>query len=96
MLLKDSCFIFNFFTVDNILGFRLTQLKDLKRQLHAERKRAERLQERLQELLTTTQSKQSKDQKIKSKFILPSIDRNNLFYKLMWLNLMWITSSADS
>lgn len=35
----------------------MTMLKDLKRQLHAERKRAEKLQERLQEVLTDTKNK---------------------------------------
>ena len=33
------------------------QLKDLKRQLHAERKRAEKLQERLQEVLSDSKNK---------------------------------------
>ncbi|KAK7499497.1 hypothetical protein BaRGS_00009149 [Batillaria attramentaria] len=35
----------------------MTMLKDLKRQLHAERKRAEKLQERLQEVLSDTKNK---------------------------------------
>lgn len=33
------------------------QLKDLKRQLHLERKRADKLQERLQEILTNTKTR---------------------------------------
>ncbi|XP_050411928.1 GRIP1-associated protein 1 [Patella vulgata] len=37
----------------------LTMIKDLKRQLHAERKRTEKLQERLQEVLTDSKDRQS-------------------------------------
>ncbi|XP_048239058.1 GRIP1-associated protein 1-like [Haliotis rufescens] len=37
----------------------MTMLKDLKRQLHAERKRAEKLQERLQDVLSDTKNRQS-------------------------------------
>lgn len=40
--------------------FTVWQLKDLKRQLHAERKRAEKLQERLQEVLSDTKNKSMK------------------------------------
>lgn len=36
------------------------QLKDLKRQLHLERKRADKLQERLQEILTNTKTRTGK------------------------------------
>lgn len=43
-------------TVCTFICYRL-QLKDLKRQLHAERKRAEKLQERLQEVLSENKSK---------------------------------------
>ncbi|XP_029635246.1 GRIP1-associated protein 1 [Octopus sinensis] len=39
----------------------LTMLKDLKRQLHTERKRAEKLQERLQEILTDPKNRQGVD-----------------------------------
>lgn len=35
----------------------LSQLKDLKRQLHLERKRADKLQERLQEILTNSKTR---------------------------------------
>lgn len=39
-------------------SFRLSpQLKDLKRQLHLERKRADKLQERLQDILTNSKSR---------------------------------------
>ena len=36
-------------------------MKDLKRQLHSERKRAEKLQEKLQEVLTDTKHTKSKE-----------------------------------
>lgn len=40
------------------------QLKDLKRQLHAERKRAEKLQERLQEVLSESRNKGNVEHKV--------------------------------
>lgn len=43
----------------------LTMLKDLKRQLHAERKRAEKLQERLQEVLSDPKSRHGVDELFK-------------------------------
>jgi len=38
--------------------FEMFQLKDLKRQLQAERKRADKLQEKLQEFLSDSRSRQ--------------------------------------
>ncbi|XP_063436616.1 GRIP1-associated protein 1-like isoform X2 [Mytilus trossulus] len=49
----------------------LKTLKDLKRQLHAERKRGEKLQDKLQEVLTDTKHNKSVEE------LLSSVDRND-------------------
>lgn len=47
-------------------------LKDLKRQLHLERKRADKLQERLQEILTNTKSRSGLEELVLSEMHSPS------------------------
>uniref|UniRef100_A0A8B9RM71 GRIP1 associated protein 1 n=1 Tax=Astyanax mexicanus TaxID=7994 RepID=A0A8B9RM71_ASTMX len=48
------------------------QLKDLKRQLHLERKRADKLQERLQEILTNTKTRTGLEELVLSEISSPS------------------------
>uniref|UniRef100_A0A3B1IPW1 GRIP1 associated protein 1 n=1 Tax=Astyanax mexicanus TaxID=7994 RepID=A0A3B1IPW1_ASTMX len=51
---------------------KLKQLKDLKRQLHLERKRADKLQERLQEILTNTKTRTGLEELVLSEISSPS------------------------
>ncbi|KAF3812811.1 hypothetical protein GH733_019174 [Mirounga leonina] len=50
----------------------LKQLKDLKRQLHLERKRADKLQERLQDILTNSKSRSGLEELVLSEMNSPS------------------------
>ncbi|KAH0519395.1 GRIP1-associated protein 1 [Microtus ochrogaster] len=50
----------------------LKQLKDLKRQLHLERKRADKLQERLQDILTNSKSRSGLEELVLSEVNSPS------------------------
>uniref|UniRef100_A0A672Q5G4 GRIP1 associated protein 1 n=1 Tax=Sinocyclocheilus grahami TaxID=75366 RepID=A0A672Q5G4_SINGR len=66
------------FTSDTVDGQRILEkkgssaLKDLKRQLHLERKRADKLQERLQEILTNTKTRTGLEELVLSEISSPS------------------------
>ncbi|KAM6977725.1 GRIP1-associated protein 1-like [Aplochiton taeniatus] len=61
-------------------------LKDLKRQLLVERKRADKLQERLQEILTNTKTRTGLDQEMTLNVQLKPGETCNRYELLAWLN----------